>query len=101
MNENITNGLKRYYSSIEWKKRRLEQYTKRNKRLLKIISNEWQPTKEICKKYNEQCDKQYTLRRIEQLLNDLLCDYLVDTKIVNTGRLGRTREWKLKHGREQ
>lgn len=95
--DSISKGLKRYYKSVEYQKRiQLHNQHKTNS-ILKILQTEPLSTLELTKKYNQSTNKDITLRRMRQLLYELLEQKLVDTKIVNTsGKKGRYRVWSLR-----
>lgn len=96
MKENISSGLKRYYSSIEYKNLRKIKDENTIKNVLKLLSEEQQTTLQILNKYNQVHNKDVTLRRMRQLLYLVLKQRLVETKIVNTSKKGRSRVWSLK-----
>lgn len=94
-NKKISEGIKRYYGSLEWKKRKQENSKESFKKLDKLFQeNRWHSTMELCQKFNKQNQKEITLRRMSQLLFTLLGQKLLDTEIKNMGNKGRFRQWK-------
>jgi len=94
----ISEGIRRYYGSLEWKKRKEERQKTTFDKILGILDTEnFKSTREICNEYNKQSQKEITLRRMSQLLFQLLAKKRLCTEIKNNGNKGRFRVWKRKN----
>lgn len=94
----ISEGLKRYYRSIDFKKRKQETLNVRMKNTLEVLTETPQSTVEIAKKYSVKIGKDITLRRMSQIMYEMLGKQLVNTKF-RENQQGRSRVWSLRQKR--